>query len=219
MPAFQFRVVTRHQRASAPYPVDGATEQPFRIDQLSGDRWHRDGTIRQPVAEDFFRPQHPLPLTPVKEHDSDQDMEIIEPDSYIDQSPVLGERIPPHPFQACFSDQDHPVSEPASYFDEVPSQGEHSVTLQDTVSTTDNDRPRSAGNTLPQASEIVIPRPVSEREDIPVRVPTMGSDMFSPALGGLHRLPSTPVRKPSKRERFKCFLLCDDRSEYGHAPH
>jgi hypothetical protein len=219
MPAFPFRVVTGHERASAPYPVDGATKQPFMIDQLSGDRWHHGGTIRQPVAEDFIRLQHPLPLPPVEEHGLDQDPEIIEADSYIDKLSVVGEQIAPHPFQACFSDQDLPVSEPASYFDEVPSQDEHSVTLEDTASAANTDRPKSVPNTLLRALNFVDSIPASQRSESPVRIPTMGSDTFSPALGGLHRLPSTPVRRPSKRERFKRFLLCDDRREYGHAPH
>ena len=38
--------------------------------------------IRQPTA-DFLRLGHPLPAPPIQEYDLDQDLPVIEPDSYL----------------------------------------------------------------------------------------------------------------------------------------
>jgi hypothetical protein len=43
---------------------------------------HHAYSVRQPTAEDFFRPQHPLPAPPIEEYDSDQDLPFLEPDSH-----------------------------------------------------------------------------------------------------------------------------------------
>jgi hypothetical protein len=51
----------------------------------------------------------------------------------------------------------------------------------------------------------------------PSEVHAMGADMFSPALGGLHRLPSAPPRRPSRLGRFKRFFSLKGRRQYGRA--
>jgi hypothetical protein len=45
----------------------------------------------------------------------------------------------------------------------------------------------------------------------------MDSDMFSPALGGLHRLESAPMRRPSRLGRLKRFFSYKGRREYVRA--
>jgi hypothetical protein len=45
----------------------------------------------------------------------------------------------------------------------------------------------------------------------------MDFDMFSPALGGLHRLESAPMRRPSRLGRLKRFFSYKGRREYARA--
>lgn len=89
MSTLPFRFVTFGE--GAPYPdseIQQPAQQPFMVDFLSGDHWHRGSSLRQPVAEGFLRPQYPLPPPPVEEHGSDQELPIIEPDSYLENFPA-----------------------------------------------------------------------------------------------------------------------------------
>ena len=202
-----FRFVTIAE--GAPYPlheVQQLAEQPFMVDLLSGDQWHRGGSIRQPVAEDYLRPQHPLPAPPVEEHDSDQELPVIEPDSYLDPSLSTVQQ----------SHQPHDV-------------GTVSLGRRDTIATTKpfnivkpdpaHKRSKSA---LALPSHTARPSSLAEsgrmkREDTAVHVPSMTNDFFSPVLGGLQRLPSAPPKKESKSERLKRFFSFRRGRKYGRA--
>lgn len=189
----------------APYPLDESHHAPeplHIVDLVSGERFHRVDSIRQPVAEDFLRPNHPLPA-PLIEYDSDQDLPIIEP--YSHWNDVLAD--------------DHHLSRPERA-DNV------NVGRRETIATTKplnvvkagptHKRPKSAINLLSHASHKSgttagpgTPVPT------PDPAPAIGDDMFSPVTGGLHRLESAPVRKPSKRGRLKRFFSLKHRRKYG----
>jgi len=58
--------------------------------------------------------------------------------------------------------------------------------------------------TSPNASALEHESSASEHHSTPVRVPTISSDMYQPALGGLQRV-SGVQRRDSKRDRVKRF--------------
>jgi hypothetical protein len=207
MPTLPFRFVAFGD--GAPYPVHESNHtmepaKPFMVDMITGDQWHRGGSLRQPVAEDFLRTQHPLPAPPVEEHDSDQEMEIIEPDSYLTHASGVeaqeaneAQQAGPDRHSTIGTSQPLTMSKP----DAGPQRSESEL---DTPSRTSN-----------------IPDHEHEPEvvDTPPRIPTMGDDMFSPVLGGLQRLPSVPVRKESKMGRLKRFFSFRKKRQYGRAGH
>jgi hypothetical protein len=57
----------------------------------------------------------------------------------------------------------------------------------------------------------------SEVCSTPQRVLPIGNDMFSPVLGGLHRLPSVPLRKESKTGGLKRFFSFRKKRQYGRS--
>ncbi|KAF2032479.1 hypothetical protein EK21DRAFT_109858 [Setomelanomma holmii] len=204
MPNLPFRFVTFGE--GAPYPVHDSDHsmtqpQPAIFDLLSGENWQRVGSIRQPVAEDFPRPQHPLPAPPVDQHDSDQELEIIEPDSYLKYQPVIG---------AATTTGTRPGE----------TESRHALATSNllTVSKPDEglNRSKSESNMPPNFSRPLL-KQSTEVSSTPPQVPTMGEDMFSVALGGLHRLPSAPARKPSKVSRLKRFFSSRKNRQYGRA--
>jgi hypothetical protein len=192
----------------APYPLDHLqqTPQPLHmVDLVSGERFHRANSIRQPVAEDFLRPDCPLPAPPAEEYDSDQNLPVIEPDSYWNNVHA----------------DDYHLSWP-EHSDNV------NVSRRDTITTTKplnvikagpaHKRSKSAINLPSQASHksgttagLDIPVPT------PVPAPDISDDMFSPVMGGLHRIDTAPVRKPSKMCRLKRFFSLKHRRQYGRA--
>ena len=163
------------------------------VDLLSGDQWHRGGSLRQPVAEDFLRPR---PAPPVEMCDEETGTESIEPDDWVDGVSA---------------------TEPDSYFKDAPVTGQQPDHLQSHA--TELDR----RDTFAPLSIVIPPRPesaksesaISERRDTPTRVPAMANDFFSPVLGGLQRLPSVP-QKQSKSERVRRFFSFR-RRKYGRA--
>jgi hypothetical protein len=188
----------------APYPLDESqhtAEPSHMVDLWSGERFHRADSIRQPVAEDYLQPRRPLPPLPIEEHDSDQDLPIIEPDSYS---------------HSVYAD-DHYLSQPKRA-DEV------NLSRRDTIATTRSlsivktrlvhKRSKSAINLSTRTSQDFD---TPESQGTPVPVAAMGDDMFSPVLGGLHQIPSVPARRPSKMSRLKRFFSFKGRRQYGRA--
>jgi hypothetical protein len=177
----------------APYPLDESqptAEPSHMVDLWSGERFHRADSIRQPVAEDYLQPHRPLPPLPIKEYDSDQELPVIEPDTYLN---------------GVHAD-DRYISQPERA-DEV------NLGRRDTIATTRpmnmvktrlvHKRSHSAINLSTRTSqEFDTP----ESQGTPIPVAAMGDDMFSPVLGGLHRISSAPTRRPSKIGRLKRFF-------------
>jgi len=203
-PTLPFRFVI--PGSGTPYPVHEAPE-PGMVDLLSGDQWHRGGSLRQPVAEDFLRPQKALPAPPVEGRDEEIEVEVAEPDDWVNEVPA---------------------TEPDSYFHDVPVTSQQPSHLQSHA--TELDRRDTIAplsvvipSPVPERPNTAPPRPesaqsesaVSERQDTPTRVPAMANDFFSPVLGGLQRLPSTP-QKESKSERVRRFFSFR-RRKYGRA--
>jgi len=173
------------------------------VDLLSGDQWHRGGSLRQPVAEDFLRQRHPLPAPPLVEIlDEEVEMEDIKPEDWVDEVPA---------------------TEPDSYFPDVPitnQQPDHLQSHAPELDRRDTIAPLSVviPSPVPERPATAPPRPESaqsKRQDTPTRVPAMANDFFTPVLGGLQRLRSTP-QKESKSERVKRFFSFR-RRKYGRA--
>jgi hypothetical protein len=156
------------------------------IDLLSGDLYRRVGSIRQPVA-DFLQPQHPLWVPSIEEHDSDQELSIIEPDFC---SP-----------DALATDHATAFTKPLNIV-KAAATPKHSKPMLDIPSSSSN---ASQGSTMP-----------NRRNNGP-SVPVIATDTFSSALGGLHRLTTAPTNKPSKLGRIKRFFSLRRNRQYGRA--
>ena len=195
-PILPFRFVI--PGSGTPYPVHEAPE-PGMVDLLSGDQWHRGGSLRQPVAEDFLRPR---PAPPVEMCDEETGTESIEPEDWVNEVSA---------------------TEPDSYFHDVPitnQQPDHPQSHATELDRRDPIAPLSVviPSPVPERPNTAPPRPESaqsERQDTPTRVPAMANDFFSPVLGGLQRLPSVP-QKQSKSERVRRFFSFR-RRKYGRA--
>jgi hypothetical protein len=210
MPNMPYRLVT--STGGAPYPLhdgDATTEQSHMVDFISGERFHRTQSIRQPVAEDFLHPQHPHPLpppktyesgqymdviAPVEEHEEDQHIPIIEPDSYFP------------------SDHADPCNPPRPHTADAVDLGRRD-TIATTKPTSMNLDTRVPDSRRSKSAIDVLDATDSEHGE----VPAMGADMFSPALGGLHHLRSAPSQRPSRLGRIKRFFSLKDRRQYGKA--
>jgi hypothetical protein len=181
----------RENTRLAPYPMHDQG-----VAAYSGHGVHSgcSDSIRQPTAEDFLRPQHPLPPPPIEEYESDQDLPIIEPDSH----------------EYFFSAPKPSRGGIQSYtpYTDTPTRR----------STTANVKSYRIFGLAPAhtRSHSVLARPshvlylanaqcAPELQNTPVRANTMSSDMYQPALGGLQRI-SGIQRKVSKRERVKRFI-------------
>ncbi|EUC40692.1 hypothetical protein COCMIDRAFT_30398 [Bipolaris oryzae ATCC 44560] len=116
--------------------------------------------FHQPTAEDFSRQHHPLPPPPVEVYDIDQNLPVIEPDSYLEmdelEQPIKG----PGDSRPCNTDADTPTHP------STPSPPEPSFSHYNG------------------------------------RVQSIDSDMYQPALGGLHKI-SNISRKISKCNGIK----------------
>jgi hypothetical protein len=200
MSASPFRVVTINS-GRAPYPSDH--NDAITVDLISGEAWQCGASIRQPVAEDFLQPHRPLHALPVVQFGSDQDIPVIEPGPYVEEPAVDEQNV---------SSLETP-SPRLSRRDTVTSTKPPSVIHKhDPV----HKRPKSALDMVSHVSPSLVLAPgFDKRHDTSVRVPTIGSDMFSSALGGLQRLPDAPDRKQSRCDRFKRFFSSRRRREYG----
>ncbi|KAF5847457.1 hypothetical protein GGP41_000219 [Bipolaris sorokiniana] len=116
--------------------------------------------FRQPIAEDFLRQNHLLPPPPVEVYDIDQDLPVIEPDSYLEMDQL-----------------EQPI--------EGPSNSQ--------LGKIDADAPTHPSIESP---------PESSFSHHNGRVQSIDSDMYQPALGGLHKI-SNIQRKTSKCNKVK----------------
>jgi hypothetical protein len=159
------------------------------------DNNHR-GILRQPTAEDFLRPDHPLPAPPPKEYDSDQDLPVIEPDSYLEES-SSEEHEPQH---ANARSQQSNVAVPKRHFTTANAKAHSKVEIRP-----DFQRSQSEVITSSQPPTRTNEPAISEGHSTPVRVPSIGVDMYQPALGGLQMV-SSIQRSKSKRDRVRRFI-------------
>lgn len=186
---------------NTPYPIHDSqpsTEQQHMVDLITGQRFQRTDTIRQPVAADFILSHRPLPASPLLRHNSDQDLSVTEPDSYFPEFDADSRRHK----RVQSADAAHPPRR-----DSLASP----KPLHAVKSDPDQQRPVSV------AAVQTIEADDNEVEDKAVPAPAMEPDMFSPALGGLNRLESAPMRRPSRLGRLKRFLSYKGRREYGRA--
>jgi hypothetical protein len=210
VPNLPFRLVT--STGGAPYPLheeDVTAEQSHMVDLISGERFNRTESVRQPVVEDFLHPQHSRPLPSPKIYESDQYMDVIEP-------------IEEHE-----EDQHLPIIEPDSYFP-TDHADTYFPSRPHTAGAVDLGRRDTIASTKPTGLHLDTRRPDPKRSKSAAdvlettdsehgEVPAMGADMFSPALGGLHRLPSAPLKRPSRLGRIKRFFSLKGRRPYGKA--
>ncbi|KAH7061923.1 hypothetical protein BKA63DRAFT_429600 [Paraphoma chrysanthemicola] len=203
-PTPPFRFVTFGD--GAPYPVHEPLhhvdqQQPFMVDLLSGDAYDRGGVLRQPATEDFLGQLPPLPAPPVEEHDSDQEMEIIELDSHLDH--------------AAGDEEEDTVEVEAN----CPRGHSTIVTWRPLSMSHPDAGPQRSKSQLYMPSRMLhqVSEQNSEVCSTPQRVLPIGNDMFSPVLGGLHRLPSVPLRKESKMGGLKRFFSFRKKRQYGRS--
>jgi hypothetical protein len=196
MPNMPVRLVT--PATNTPYPIhdsQASTIQQHMVDLLSGQRFQRTDAIRQPLAADFLPSHRPLPNASVRRYDSDQDLPVTEPGSYFPKIPAGNRRY------------SRPQSFGAAYF----TQRESVTSLRPLQGVT--------SDPIPPVSAVNVPAVEAENsavEENSEPAPMMNSDTFSPALGGLHRLDSAPVRRPSRFGRLKRLFSAKDRP-YGRA--
>jgi hypothetical protein len=173
-----------------PYPLHDQDVQPYSEDDIHG---AYGGLIHQPTEEDFLRPHQPLPVPPA-EYDSDQDLSVIEPDS--------------HEYFLSMPHADHAAVQTQAANRGIPTRR----------STTANPKSHRLLGIAPaqkrskadlvgpsHAPSLTNEQPASMHQNTPVRVGTMCSDMYQPALGGLQKITGIQ-RKDSKRDRFKRFV-------------
>jgi hypothetical protein len=194
-------IAQSNARQAARQPRGNTELGPYPTHNHDVAKYSRDGThracsesIRQATAEDFLRPQHPLPAPPIEEYDSDQDLPVIEPDSH-----------------------EYFLSAPKGYHLVIPSPTPD-PNVPTRRSTTANARSRRIFGLAPapkrtqsilvgpsQAPSLANEQSASEQQDSLKRDNTMGNDMYQPALGGLQST-SRIQRKDSKRDRVKRFM-------------
>jgi hypothetical protein len=174
---------------SPPYPLHGHEDDEQSTNSL---QLYHDSSIRQPTAEDFLRPDHPLPVPPPKVYDSDQDLPVIEPDSYLPEGFDSTNFEPQSQQQVAAAPKRHHTN---------------AVAIAPSKPKPRQDYKRSHSELIvPSHEPALVQEPaVPEHYSAPVRVPTINSDMYQPALGGLQRL-SGVQRKDSKRNRVKRFM-------------
>lgn len=197
-----FRIVAFTEGGNAPYPLHDSpqpSQQQYMVDLISGDRFQRHESIRQPDPKDYMRRYHPLPPPPVEIHEEDQDLPIIEPGIYDHLE--IDTTKPGAYLELDF--RDHEPKRPQSAAPAVPGRCDSIAPVKPlTLSKPDSAhrRSKSAAN---------IPVLQTEDNESPYsanKVPSIAPDEFSPVLGGLHRLPSAPIRKPSRIRRLKRFF-------------
>jgi hypothetical protein len=194
-----FRFVTYTD--DAPYPLHESAHhanQPGMIDLISGDVYRRVGSIRQPLAEDFLRPEYPLLAPPAKGHDSDQESSTVELASCSPAAPA-SEHLAPRSLSAGAVVHTPASTRPLCIVQAAPAL-RHSQSM---VAIPSDSRNALQGSATP------------DRRDKGSAVPVIATDTFSSALGGLHRLPTAPTRKPSKLDRIKRFFSLRRHRQYG----
>jgi hypothetical protein len=151
--------------------------------------------VRQPAAEDFRRKANVYPVQSINECASDQE-----------QQPV---NKPNFPGQDSHPVPDTPVSAAESQTSDIPTLFEFATRPTSPCKESPHIHPehkeadRTIDNSRPSLSPaLTLHTPTLHGETTVLRVPTMGSDTFSPVLGGLHSI-SGITRKESKRERVK----------------
>jgi hypothetical protein len=174
---------------SPPYPLHGHENNEQSTSSL---QLYHHSSIRQPTAEDFLRPDHPLPVPPPKVYDSDQNLPVIEPDSYLPEGFDSTNFEPQSQQQVAAAPKRHHTTAAAKAPSKPTPRQDYKRSQSELIAP-------SHGPTL--AHESAVP----EHHSTPVRVPTINSDMYQPALGGLQRLPGVQ-RKDSKRNRVKRFM-------------
>jgi hypothetical protein len=194
-----FRFVTYTD--DAPYPLHESAHhanQPGVINLLSGNLYRRIGSIRQPLAADFLRPDYPLPAPPAKGHDSDQESSTVEPDFYSPAAPA-SEHLASRSHSAGAVVHTPASTRPLCIVQAAPTL-RHSQSMVAT--------PSNSGGALQGSA-------TRDRRDNGPAVPVIATDTFSSALGGLHRLPTAPTRKPSKLDRIKRLFSLGRHRQYG----
>ncbi|KAG9194450.1 hypothetical protein G6011_04485 [Alternaria panax] len=178
---------------SPPYPLHDQDPNGQLASTMHG---NSSGIIRQPTAEDFLRPDHPLPAPPPKGYDLDQDLPVIKPDSYLPEN-FHNEH---EPQQANSQHQQSSVAGPKRY----------STTANPLAHSRLRTRPnyrRSQSELIPSSCVPVLSLDptMSEHHSTLERVPTIGVDMYQPALGGLQMV-SGVQRSSSKRDCVRRWL-------------
>lgn len=174
-----------------PYPLHGHDMDDHFKGAMQG---NSSGSLRQPTAEDFLRYNHLLPAPPTEEYNSDQDLPVIEPDSYLPEG--LKDRHP-----GGLSQQS--VAAPKRHYTTAAATA--AKTSHISQGKPKHKRARSELIAPSHAPSLEHEPSMSEHHSTPVRVPTISSDMYQPALGGLQRV-SGVQRKDSKLDRVKRFV-------------
>ncbi|KAF1831073.1 hypothetical protein BDW02DRAFT_70307 [Decorospora gaudefroyi] len=191
-----------------PYPLH---DQDVETDSSGGVHSSYSSPVRQPKAEDYLRPQHPLPAPPTEEYDSDQDLPVIEPDSYVHEN--LSNRPKMHHTEAHTHTPDALVPNRRSTV--ANGKPHHTVGIAPA-----QNRSQSVLVQPSRAPSLAYESSASARQNTTARVHTMSSDMYQPALGGLQRI-SGIKRTDSKRDRLKRFMRnmipFHRRREFGRA--
>ncbi|KAH6882186.1 hypothetical protein BKA58DRAFT_433959 [Alternaria rosae] len=182
-----------------PYPLHGHDTDDHSKGAMQG---NSSGSLRQPTAEDFLRSNHPLPAPPTEEYNSDQDLPVIEPDPYLPEGLKEGHL-------GGLSQQS--MAAPKRHYTTAATAAKTSRISQEKPK---HKRARSELIAPSHAPSLEHEPSMSEHHSTSVRVPTISSDMYQPALGGLQRV-SGVQRRNSKRDRVKRFVkdLCPFRHE------
>jgi hypothetical protein len=152
------------------------------------------------MTEDFLRLQHPLPALPVEEHDSEQELSIIEPNSHSPGA-LTTDHLAPRSHSAGAADHATGSIEPLNIV-KADATLKHSKSIIADPTISSNASQRFA---------------TPNRQDNGPAVPVIATDMFSSVLGGLHCLPIAPTRKPSRLGRIKRFFSLKRHRHYGRA--
>lgn len=164
---------------------------PYPIYDQTGDMHSKHGAwFGQSTAEDFLRPQRPLPSPLVEIHGSDHDLPVIEPDSYLYSD-------------SSEESNKHPASSQPSNLDAIAPRRHPTETNAKSsphlghTPTSENPRP---GLPLPPHA------PSLQQEPTPPNfhacVQSVSSDMCNPAFGGLQKM-SDIRHKESRCDRIK----------------
>ncbi|KAF2845463.1 hypothetical protein T440DRAFT_483347 [Plenodomus tracheiphilus IPT5] len=139
--------------------------------------------VRQASMGDYSRKIHPLPPPPASEHDSDQDLPVIEPGTHLDDTPDYNTAVP----------------------DDLNFRTLNLIT-NTANNVVDTDEPNMNANVAGNNTSIPIgPIAESNFSDYGNDISRMPTDEYTSALGGLHNI-SAIQRKESKRERTKRFF-------------
>ncbi|KAF1841275.1 uncharacterized protein K460DRAFT_410663 [Cucurbitaria berberidis CBS 394.84] len=174
--------VSQSSSRSPPYPVHDQ--------EKSTTSTHLGGSIRQPTAEDFIKLEYPLQAPPNDENDPARDLPVIEADSSLHD--CLLNETDTHRFEISSEslistsirrNSTDSVANPGRVFEQEPSH-------------------KRSKSVLDTPSSLKLETTIFEPEVTPARISTIGSDMFSPSLGGLKKIAGAP-KKEKTLERVK----------------